>query len=512
MKQFLFATLLLLCSAVLQAQTYAFPFKGEDLPNNTMISTKSHASGIQALGRDIGALKYLGNNNWTGYVDGNSSNKNNNNHVVYGMPFYALEDGEVCGCWRNAPENPKAHATERHPDYDKKLIIGGGNHLWIKHADGSYALYAHAIPGTIPSSICPNNKTVFDKAHSGYYGSPDIATEVLIPEGSRPKVKKGQFLGKVGNSGASSGPHLHVHVEKGGKAMPMKFEKGLQKSRNGNTADINGGWTSFSNKTLPEGEILVWPARTVTGEYARHGLPAGDFQRTFDHLANSGFEPDWFDGYNVGGNAFFNMLWRPKANTWSGFFGLTAAAYQTEFNKATGAGLAPTFVDSYTTSGGVRYNAIFKKVGGAFLAKHGISTAQHDATINEAKSKNLYPVNISVASLNGQLSYTVLYRATNIGAWQIKSQVKEADYQALFNTNNNNGLMPVYLNGYRHNGENYLSCVFASKSGTWKAKHAMTSAAYQTEWQTNVNAGYRTRVATAFDGFSSHRFAGVWRK
>jgi len=512
MKQFFFSALLLLLCSALQAQTYAFPFKGEDLPAGVRISTGSHADGIQAQGRDIGALKYLGNSKWTDRVDGDNNNKANNNYVVYGMEFYAMQDGEVCGCWRNAPENPKAHLTERHPDFDKKLIIGGGNHLWIKHADGSYALYAHAIPGTIPAAICPNNKTVFDKPHSGYYGAPDIATEVLIPEGSRPKVKKGQFLGKVGNSGASSGPHLHVHIEKGGKAMPMTFERGLSKPRTDLTADINGGWTRFAGKTLPEGKILIFPARTVTSEYARHGLPDEDFQRMFDHLADSGFEPEWLDGYSMNGNGYFNMTWRPKANTWSAFAGLTAAAYQTEFNKATGAGMQPTFVDSYTLGGSVRYNAIFKKVSGGFLAKHGISAAQHDAVMDEAKNKGLYPVNISVASVNNQLSYTALYRSTNIGSWQIRSQVKESDYQTLFNENNTAGRMPVYLNGYRHNGQNYLSCVFASKSGTWDARHGMSSAEYQTEFNNNTGAGFLTKVCAGMDGNGSHRFAGVWRK
>jgi hypothetical protein len=174
--------------------------------------------------------------------------------------------------------------------------------------------------------------------------------------------------------------------------------------------------------------------------------------------------------------------------------------------------MQPTFVDSYTLGGSVRYNVIFKKVSGGFLARHGISAAQHDAVIDEAKSKGLYPVNVSVASVNNQLSYTALYRSTNIGSWQIRSQVKESDYQDLFNENNAAGRMPVYLNGYRHGGQNYLSCVFASKSGTWDARHGMDANTYQTEWQTNTAAGYLTKVCAGMDGNGSHRFAGVWRK
>lgn len=514
MKQFAFSALLILLQSLqlLQAQTYGFPFKGEDLDAGVRISTGNHAAGIQEQGRDIGAMRYLGNNNWTDRVDGKSTNNSNNNFVIYGQEFYAIADGEVCGCWRNAPENPKAHGTERHPDFDKKLIIGGGNHLWIKHSDGSYALYAHAIPGSIPASICPNNDILFKKAHSGYYGAPDIATEVLIPEGSRPKVKKGQLLGRVGNSGASSGPHLHLHVEKGGKAMPMKFDKGLYKTRNGFTAGIND-WTSFSGKTLPAGSILVWPASTVGSEYTRFGYPIEDYQRMFDHLANSGFEPEWVNGYNVDGKIFLNFSWRPKSSTWRSFFGLSAAAYQAEFDKAKSAGLSPTHVDSYNGGGSARYNVIFKKVSGGYLARHGLQTAQHEAVIDEAKTKKLYPVCISVVSINNQLAYTVLYRAENIGSWQIKSQVEEDDYQALVNTNKSAGRMPLYLDGYKHNGKTYFSCVFASVVPSWKARHGMTANACQTEFNSAMSSGLRTRVITAFDGASSlHRYAAVWKK
>lgn len=503
--------LLLLCNSG-QAQTYGFPFKGEDLDPGVRISTKTHAPGIQGLGKDIGAMRYLGKDTWTDRVDGKSSNRNNNNYVIYGQPFYAIADGEVCGCWRNAPENPKADANVRHPDYDKKLIIGGGNHLWIKHKDGSYALYAHAIPGSIPASICPNNATVFSKPHSGFYGTPDIATEVLIPEGKRPKVKKGQLLGKVGNSGASTAPHLHLHVEKDGKAQPMKFDKGLYKTRNEFTAGINN-WTSFSGKTLPNGSILIWPATTPGSEYTRFGYPIEDYQRMFEHLANSGFEPEWINGYNVDGKIYLNFSWRRNTTAWKAFFGLSASAFQTEIDKAKASGFSPTYVDSYNGGNSARYNVIFKKKSGTYLARHGLTTAQHDAVIEDAKTKKLNPVCISVVSINNQLSYTVLYRSEKIGSWQIKSQVKESDYQELVNSNRSAGRMPVYLDGYKHHGTTYFSCVFASAASSWKALHGLSKANCQSEFNSAMKSSQRTEIITAFDGATSqHRYAAVWKK
>jgi hypothetical protein len=37
------------------------------------------------------------------------------------------------------------------------------------------------------------------------------------------KVQTGQILGRIGNSGNTSEPHLHIHAEKDGKGIPLKF-------------------------------------------------------------------------------------------------------------------------------------------------------------------------------------------------------------------------------------------------------------------------------------------------
>ena len=44
---------------------------------------------------------------------------------------------------------------------------------------------------------------------------------VVVAQGD--KVTTGQILGKVGNSGNTSEPHLHIHAEKDGKGVPITF-------------------------------------------------------------------------------------------------------------------------------------------------------------------------------------------------------------------------------------------------------------------------------------------------
>lgn len=46
---------------------------------------------------------------------------------------------------------------------------------------------------------------------------------VLANVGDR--LLQGQPLGKVGNSGNTSEPHLHIHAERGGLGIPILFEE-----------------------------------------------------------------------------------------------------------------------------------------------------------------------------------------------------------------------------------------------------------------------------------------------
>ena len=45
---------------------------------------------------------------------------------------------------------------------------------------------------------------------------------VLVQTGD--EVQTGQPLGKVGNSGNTSEPHLHIHAELDGKGVPLTFD------------------------------------------------------------------------------------------------------------------------------------------------------------------------------------------------------------------------------------------------------------------------------------------------
>ena len=534
----MFAGALLVRPAGIAAQTYDLPLLADDLQALERAYTFDHAqTASQKFGYDISMRRLTDDDKWSSLKDGvteASGQPKNANRVIYGKPFYAMRDGTIVACWRNAPENPRPFMSGDdedkelwlHPERRAGRIGGGGNSVFILHDDGTLALYAHAQPGSIPSALCPNNATLLPAIAGG--GTPpenELGLDMRgnVPAAQRVRVRAGDFLGRVGNSGESKGPHIHVHVAKKGPnfasnnddwvGVPMTFRRGLAQPYTSGTVDIDK-WTSFSGQTIPKGDTVFWPPTRLSPEYARHGFDDRLMQRMWTHLANSGFMPVVLDCYSVAGEVFYNMAWRPADGDFRGYFGQSSAELQQRVDKAKGDGLAPVFVESCSSRQGTRYAVVFKKVAGAYRMRHGMSTAEHDDTLELAKKEGLSPVNVSVVSAGNSRQYTVLYRKEPVAGWLMKSQIPENEYQAMVLDQVEAGRYPVYLNVYKHEGKNWMSAVFAkAPSPNWTARHDLTAAKYQSEYEAARAAKMLTRTIAGYDGaVSNHVFAAMWRK
>ncbi len=99
----------------------------------------------------------------------------NDDYSCFGVPVRSVSDGEVIGVRNDMPdESPslKQSANIKTPfDY-------AGNFVYVRIRPDLYAFYGHLQPGTV--AVKPGNK-----------------------------VKTGTVLGKLGNSGNSTAPHLH---------------------------------------------------------------------------------------------------------------------------------------------------------------------------------------------------------------------------------------------------------------------------------------------------------------
>lgn len=100
------------------------------------------------------------------------------NWKYYGAPIYSVADGTVVNLWDQSDEQvpgPPAPVTTE---------AIGGNMLVVDIGGGAFAFYAHLQRGSL-------------KARLG------------------DKVKAGQVLGLLGNTGNSTAPHLHFHLMDG---------------------------------------------------------------------------------------------------------------------------------------------------------------------------------------------------------------------------------------------------------------------------------------------------------
>lgn len=97
-------------------------------------------------------------------------------YPYFGDEIHSVASGKVVGVVDGIPETP-AGALPPAISAEK----AGGNHVVVAIGHGRYAFYAHMQPGSV---------------------------RVKVGE----KVKVGQTLGLLGNSGNSDAPHLHFHI------------------------------------------------------------------------------------------------------------------------------------------------------------------------------------------------------------------------------------------------------------------------------------------------------------
>ncbi|MBI3231227.1 MAG: M23 family metallopeptidase [Burkholderiales bacterium] len=307
-----------------------FPLRADDLNLNHRYSTTDHGGGyLQTLAKDIVAVRRNANGNWTSLVSDNADSTANTSYLVYGKPIHAMISGRVVGCWRNAPNNAKAGTKDA--DVVNGYIGVAGNHVWILGDDGTYALHAHAILGTVPASICPHEATKFTNPSSTGW----IAPEAAVTNGVR--VTAGQVIGYVGNSGNSTGPHLHVHMAKDSTAVAMPFDHGSTTPNTNNSAPSTGPWTLLKGNSLPSGPILVWAPHS-TAYWTVNNISDESFQGWFNHMADSGEMPENIPCTNDG--QIYNTDWVPSTGPWLANFGMTTTDFSTKNAQYTAQGFS----------------------------------------------------------------------------------------------------------------------------------------------------------------------------
>lgn len=317
-------TLILSAAALVSVSASAaeFPLRADDINVTYRYTTTNHWSGgSQAEAKDIAARRHTGGGDWSQLKPGSSDTTVNSNYLIYGVKIRAMESGTVVGCWRNAPENTP---PSNHLMVGAGYIGYGGNHLWVRQDDGNLALYAHAQPGSIPTSLCPHNATYLSYPEPGRVWTKGGE----VSGGAR--ITKGQVLGLAGNNGNSTNPHLHVHVQTpAGAAVPIKFDHGQTTPYTNQNASVNGPWTLLKGKALPAGEVMVWAPHSV-GNWTVNNIADERMQGWFNHFVDSGVMPNVYACADDG--QIYNTGWVPSKGSWAAYHGMSLVDFTIKSN------------------------------------------------------------------------------------------------------------------------------------------------------------------------------------
>jgi hypothetical protein len=250
-----------------------FPFHAADLEANEAFAIHqwrhepASPTAQQLWGYDIGAYRLASapdaNGNYAWRETRGSSRARNEDFMIYGQRVYAMTSGKVVKCWRNAPENERPDTL--HPMRVAKRIAGSGNFIVIEEDDGDRIWYAHAQPGSIPEQLCPIGYTLFDQPNNEDWLAAQ-ENQADVPAHLQVRVNAGDFLFLAGNSGESTGPHLHIHKQRGRAAAPQPVAMGFADGVyiRGATSQVPYNdivWIRLNDEPFPPGWSVLKPAR-----------------------------------------------------------------------------------------------------------------------------------------------------------------------------------------------------------------------------------------------------------
>lgn len=130
------------------------------------------------------AIDWMRTNDQGNFYTGDQTK--NESYVSFGSPVHAVADATVVAILDNMEANVPGILPAADPVLAAKLTVENvdGNHIILDLGDGVYAMYAHLDKGSL-----------------------------LVKAGD--KVKRGQQIAKLGNTGNSNAPHLHFQLMNG---------------------------------------------------------------------------------------------------------------------------------------------------------------------------------------------------------------------------------------------------------------------------------------------------------
>lgn len=202
------------------------------------------------------------------------------------------------------------------------------------------------------------------------------------------------------------------------------------------------------------------------------------------------------------------------AADWVARHGLTPAQYQSAFEEFTGKGFRLVSVSGYDGGRGqARYAAIWKKQAGpAWAARHGMSAEQYQAAFNSFNQQGYRLTYVNGYAVGDTAQYAAIWTKTGGPAMAARHGLTAAQYQAAVTELSGQGYALKHVSAYTVGNAPRFAAIFEKGGPAWVARHGLTSAQYQAAFNEFSRQGYRLGVASGYRDGGSDRYAAVWTK
>ena len=254
------------------------------------------------------------------------------------------------------------------------------------------------------------------------------------------------------------------------------------------------------------------PARSQAWA-SHHGMTAAVYQSKFDEYAGKGYRLRDVDGYSVNGTPYFAAIWEMNVGiTWAAHHNMTAAVYQQKFDEYAKQGYRPVMVDGYANGNAINFVAVWEKTSGpAWVAHHNMSAADYQAKFNTYQQQGYRLKWVSGYALGNDVYFAAIWDKSVGSLWIAKHNMTAAVYQSTFNDLVGQGYRPTLVSAYNVGNTDYYAAIWERKSGSaWVARHRMTGMGYQNEFDNQLYTGFKPVNVSGYARDGKANFAAIW--
>ncbi len=217
---------------------------------------------------------------------------------------------------------------------------------------------------------------------------------------------------------------------------------------------------------------------------AYHGVSPSDHQSRFNDLSGKGYRPISLSVYGDPTDARYAAVWVQRGGAaWQAFHGRSATEYQQLVDEWQGKGYHPLLIAA-TGSGSAAIFAAMSEAGpvGAWKARHGITQAEFEAECKAAVANNQILTSVAIYgdSPSNRRYAAIWHTNTEMDRWNFHDADSSSSYQTWFNAITKLPMRPAYV---ALSSDHLYASVFRDDSiGPWQARHSLTADQYQAEF------------------------------